>query len=200
MGCCCSPRGGWCGARIWTMPTRRRPIRRRSRCAASSRPSALRDLAFVGFLVALLGLGFKRPFLFVLAYAYVDIVAPQHLSYFLLNSIPLSLIVTLMAMAGWLIADEKKGFSIAPRQWLMLAILGWAAFTTLHADMPKYAPDKWEWVWKAVLWSIFLPFTLRTRLRIEAYLLFMTLSAGGVVLVGGGQKGGPGGGGGGRTP
>ncbi|MBV9930863.1 MAG: putative O-glycosylation ligase, exosortase A system-associated, partial [Alphaproteobacteria bacterium] len=84
----------------------------------------MRDLAFVGFLVALLGLGFRRPFLFVLAYAYVDIVAPQHLSYFLLNSIPLSLIVTLMAMAGWLIADDKKGFGVAPRQWLMLAILG----------------------------------------------------------------------------
>ena len=46
----------------------------------------MRDLAFVGFLIALLGLGFRRPFLFVLAYAYVDIVAPQHLSYFLLNS------------------------------------------------------------------------------------------------------------------
>jgi probable O-glycosylation ligase (exosortase A-associated) len=145
----------------------------------------VRDLAFVGFLVALLGLGFRRPFLFVLAYAYVDIVAPQHLSYFLLNSIPLSLIVTLMAMAGWLIADDKKGFSVAPRQWLMLAILGWAAFTTLHADMPKYAPDKWEWVWKAVVWAIFLPFTLRTRLRIEAYLLFMTLSSAAIIIVGG---------------
>jgi probable O-glycosylation ligase (exosortase A-associated) len=145
----------------------------------------VRDLAFVGFLVALLGLGFRRPFLFVLAYAYVDIVAPQHLSYFLLNSIPLSLVVTLMAIAGWLIADDKKGFSVAPRQWLMLAILGWAAFTTLHADMPKYAPEKWEWVWKAVVWAIFLPLTLRTRLRIESYLLFMTLSAAAIIIVGG---------------
>ena len=37
----------------------------------------MRDLAFVGFLATLLAMALKRPFLFVLAYAYVDIVAPQ---------------------------------------------------------------------------------------------------------------------------
>ena len=56
----------------------------------------MRDLAFLGFLGALLALALKRPFLFVLAYAYVDIVAPQRLSYYLLNSVPGGL-STLMA-------------------------------------------------------------------------------------------------------
>ena len=37
----------------------------------------MRDLAFIGFLLALFGLGFRRPFLFVLAYVYIDVVAPQ---------------------------------------------------------------------------------------------------------------------------
>ena len=41
----------------------------------------MRDLFFVGFVLALLGLGLRRPFMFVLVYAYVDIVAPQRLSY-----------------------------------------------------------------------------------------------------------------------
>jgi len=145
----------------------------------------VRDLAFVGFLIALIGLGFRRPFLFVLAYAYVDIVAPQHLSYFLLNSIQLSAVVFALALGGWLVADDKKGLRFAPRQGLMLALLLWAGFTTLHADLPQFAPDKWEWVWKAMVWAIFLPFTLRTRLRVEAYLLFMTLSAAAIVIVGG---------------
>jgi probable O-glycosylation ligase (exosortase A-associated) len=145
----------------------------------------VRDLAFVGFLVALLGLGFRRPFLFVLAYAYVDIVAPQHLSYFLLNSIPLSMLIAGLAVGGWLLADHKKDFAVAPRQALMLVLLLWAGFTTMHADFPKFAPDKWEWVWKAMVWAIFLPFALRTRLRLEAYLLFMTLSAAAIIIVGG---------------
>src|SRR4051812_43410746 len=145
----------------------------------------VRDLAFIGFLAALLGLGFKRPFLFVLAYAYVDIVAPQHLSYYLLNSIQISMVTAALAVAGWLIADDKRQFVMAPRQWLMLALLAYAGFTTAYADLPEFAPDKWDWVWKGVAWAIFLPFTLRTRLRVEAYLLFMTLSAAAIIIVGG---------------
>jgi probable O-glycosylation ligase (exosortase A-associated) len=145
----------------------------------------VRDIFFVVFLVALLGLGFRRPFLFVLAYAYVDIVSPQQLSYFLLNRLPLSLIIAGLAVAGWLIADDKKRLSFAPRQFLMVALLVYAGATTLHADFPIEAAAKWSWVWKAMVWAIFLPLTLSTRLRIEAYLLFMTLSAGTIIIVGG---------------
>ena len=68
----------------------------------------MRDLAFVAFIAGLLALGLKRPFLFVLAYVYVDTVSPQRLSYFLLNSIPLSLIIALLAMGGWAIADRIR--------------------------------------------------------------------------------------------
>ena len=40
-------------------------------------------------------------------------------------------------------------------------------------------------MWKALVFAIFLPFTLRTRLRIEAALLFLTLSAAAIIIVGG---------------
>lgn len=145
----------------------------------------MRDLFFVGFLAALLALGLRRPFLFVLAYAYVDIVAPQRLSYYLLNSIPISLIVAALAIGGWLIADDKRDFRVMPRQWLMILLLIYAGVTTIYADFPVDALTKWDWVWKAMAFAIFLPFTLRTRLRIEAYLLFMTLSAAAIIIVGG---------------
>ena len=145
----------------------------------------MRDLFFVGFLTALLALGVKRPFLFVLAYAYVDIVAPQRLSYYLLNSVPVSLIVAALAIGGWLVADDKRDFRVTPRQWLMILLLTYAGVTTIYADFPVDALTKWDWVWKAMAFAIFLPFTLRTRLRIEAYLLFMTLSAAAIIIVGG---------------
>ena len=41
------------------------------------------DLFLAAFLAGLLALGFRRPFLWVLAYLYVDIVAPQKISWFL---------------------------------------------------------------------------------------------------------------------
>jgi putative inorganic carbon (HCO3(-)) transporter len=145
----------------------------------------VRDLIFVAFLLAFIGLGLRRPFLLVLVYAYVDIVAPQHLSYYMLNSVPISQVVVVLAFGGWLLADDKKDFAIAPRQWLMLALLAYCAWTTFHADLPKDALVKWEWVWKSLVWAIFLPIVLRTRLRIEAYLLTMVLCAAAIIIVGG---------------
>jgi probable O-glycosylation ligase (exosortase A-associated) len=145
----------------------------------------VRDLAFIGFILALLGLGLRRPFLFVLLYVYVDTVSPQRLSYYLINSIPLSMYVAAFAMGGWLLADDKRQFRIAPRQGLMLMLLGWAFFTTTHADFPVEALEKWDWVSKSLIWAMFMPLALRTRLRLEATLLFMVLSAGAIVIVGG---------------
>lgn len=145
----------------------------------------MRDVAFVIFIAALLLLALKRPFVFVLAYAYVDIVAPQRLSYYLLNSIPISMLLAGLAVGSWLLTDARRRVEVSPRQGLMLLLLAYAGWTTINADFPLYAPGKWEWVWKSMFWAIFLPFTLRTKLRIEAYLLVMLLSAAALVIVGG---------------
>ncbi|MFZ3483118.1 putative O-glycosylation ligase, exosortase A system-associated [Sphingomonas sp. 3-13AW] len=145
----------------------------------------MRDFFFVGFLATLFAFGFRRPFMFVLAYAYIDIVSPQRLTYLLLNTVPISAIAAAFAVGGWLIADDKRGTRVAPRQLLLVLLLGWCWYTTTHADFPLEAAAKWDWVWKAVAFAIFLPLTLRTRLRIEALLLFMMLSAGSIIVVGG---------------
>jgi probable O-glycosylation ligase (exosortase A-associated) len=145
----------------------------------------MRDLVLIGFLAALLTLGLRRPFLFVLAYIYVDTVSPQRLSYYLLNSIPLSMIVAFLALAGWALGDPKAGLRVTARQGLMMVLLAYAGVTTIYADFPIDAQEKWEWAWKALAFAAFLPFTLRSRLRIEAVLLFLTISAAAIVIVGG---------------
>jgi probable O-glycosylation ligase (exosortase A-associated) len=145
----------------------------------------MRDLAFIGFLLALFGLGFRRPFLFVLAYVYIDIVSPQRLTYYLLNSIQISAIAVALAFGGWLVADAKRDSRVAPRQILIVVLLLYCWTTTIYADFPVEARDKWDWVWKALAFAAFLPLTLRTRLRIESLLLFMVLSAGSIIIVGG---------------
>src|SRR3546814_8788494 len=112
------------------------------------------------------------PFLFILVYVYVDVVSPQRLSYFLLNAVPISLIAVVLAVAGWTVADDKRDVRLAPRQFLILLLLIYCWLTTLGAASPTEALDKWDWVWKALAFAIFLPLTLRTRLRIEALLAF----------------------------
>ncbi len=163
--------------------TRAAPLGNRRGVAQAS---PMRDLFFLGFLACFLLGGFKRPFIFVLAYAYIDIVAPQRLSYFLLNAVPVSLIVFALAMLGYLLADQEKTHSrFAPRQWLLVILLGYCAYTTSTADFPLAAQDKWGWVWKALIFAIFLPLTLHKKLRIEALALIMVLCAASIAITGG---------------
>src|SRR5690349_24796283 len=102
----------------------------------------MRDLVFIGFIAALLLLAVRRPFLFALAYIYVDTVSPQRLSYHLLNSIPLSMIVAVLAVAGWAVADPKDRMAFSARQGLIIALLAYAGMTTLYADFPVDAAEK----------------------------------------------------------
>ncbi|MBB6123334.1 putative O-glycosylation ligase, exosortase A system-associated [Sphingobium subterraneum] len=145
----------------------------------------MRDLFLVAFLAAYFALAFKRPFLFFLVYTYIDIVSPQRLSYFLLNSVPISAIAFGLAFLGWAFIDDKRDSRISVRQILILALLVWCGYTTSHADFPVEAASKWSWVWKSLVFAVFLPLTLRTRLRIEALALTMILSASSIIVTGG---------------
>ncbi len=145
----------------------------------------VRDLAFIAFLLGLWGLGCRRPYIFVLSYIYIDIISPQRLTYLLLNSVPISLIAVLLSVGGWAVADDKKDSRFAPRQGLILLLLAYCFATTRSADFPVEALEKWQWVWKNLVFAAFLPLTLRTRLRIEALLLFVVLSAASIIIVGG---------------
>jgi len=145
----------------------------------------MRDVFFLAFLAAFMGLSLRRPFLFVLVYAYIDIVSPQRLSYFLLNSVPISAIAFGFAFLTWLAVDDKRESRFSWRQLLMALLLGWCFYTTSHADFPIEAAQKWAWVWKALVFAIFLPLTLRTKLRIEALALTLVLCASTIIVNGG---------------
>jgi len=152
------------------------------------------NLGLLGFVGGLLAVGLRRPFLWVLAYIYIDVVSPQKIAWAILPSIPISLIVFLAAFGGWLVADDKTGTRFTLRQFLLTLLLLYCGYTTLTADFPDAAADKWSWVWKALVFAIFLPLTLRTRLRIEATALALVLSAASIVISAGVKTVGGGGG------
>ncbi|WP_294234853.1 putative O-glycosylation ligase, exosortase A system-associated [uncultured Sphingomonas sp.] len=146
----------------------------------------MRDLFLIGFLFSLFAMGTRRPFLLVLVYIYIDIVSPQRLTYYLLNTVPISLIAVVAAVLGWAMVDKKTDSRFTARQGAILLLLIYCAITTYFgADFPAEAADKWSWVWKALAFAVFLPLTLRTRLRLESLLLFMVLSLASIVIVGG---------------
>ncbi len=145
------------------------------------------DLFFLAFIGYVLALGLRRPFLWVLLYVYIDILAPQRIGYTLITTLPLSLIAFAAAFGGWIALDRKEGARFTLRQGLMLALLVYCWWSTGHADFPEEAATKWDWVWKALLFAIFLPLTLTTRARIEGLALVLLLSIA-TIVIGTGMK------------
>lgn len=142
----------------------------------------MKDVFFLAFIAFVMLLGLRRPFLWVLLYVYIDILAPQRIGYSIITSLPLSLIAFAAAFGGWIALDRKDGARFTLRQGLLLALLAYCWWTTGHADFPDDAQTKWDWVWKALLFAIFLPLTLTTRARIEGLALVLLLSVATIVI------------------
>ena len=145
----------------------------------------MRDLFFIAILGLMFLMAFKRPFLFVLAYCYIDIVAPQRMSYFLLNSIPISMIFFALAFLGYVLTDQKQDSCFTPRMAAIVALLFYCGYMTTQAFEPVAAATKWSWASKALFFAAFLPFTLHKRLRIEALVLIIVLCASSLIVTGG---------------
>lgn len=143
------------------------------------------DLAITGFTLAFLALGLRRPFAWVLAFIYIDILTPQKISWSLLASLPISLIAFVLAFGGWIALDDKRDTRFTLRQGLIVLLLVYCGLTTMMAEFQTEAAEKWSWVWKALLFAIFLPLTLRTRLRFEAVVTVIVLTIGGILITGG---------------
>ncbi|MEE4153430.1 MAG: DUF5935 domain-containing protein [Erythrobacter sp.] len=152
------------------------------------------DLFFLAFIAAFLVLGLRRPFVWVLLYVYIDILAPQRIGYSFITTLPVSLIAFAAAFGGWLLLDRKEGTRFSLRQGLMAVLLVYCWWTTGQAEFYESALTKWDWVWKALLFAIFLPFTLTTRARIEALAFTMVITVA-TIVIGAGMKTTLGGGG-----
>lgn len=152
------------------------------RAPQKSAAKPMLDLVLFTFVMAFLALGVRRPFIWVLAYLYIDILAPQKIGWTLTPALPISLIAFCAACAGWLLADPKRGSRFTLRQFLMVCLLIYCGITTSMADFPLEAATKWGWVWKALVFAIFFPLTLTTRLRIEGAALIMVLTASGIII------------------
>nr|WP_137677196.1 DUF5935 domain-containing protein [Parerythrobacter lutipelagi] len=140
------------------------------------------DLALFLFLIGFIAVGFRRPFVWVLAFIYVDILAPGKMGWTFMPLLQSSLVTFIAAFAGWLLTDPKHGSRVTLRQGILLAMLLYIFWTTGRADFPEFAADKWGWVWKAMVFAIFLPLTLTTRLRLESVLLTMVLTVSAIII------------------
>src|SRR5690606_23309959 len=99
--------------------------------SARAEAATMLDLALIAFIGALLALGLKRPFFWVLTYIYTDIVAPQKIGWGPIQALPVSLIAFAAAFAGWLFLGSKLGIGFPLRDAVIGALLALSAASTL---------------------------------------------------------------------
>lgn len=131
------------------------------------------------FLVylAFLGMGAVVPFVLTLGYVWLDIFRPQTERYTLLNDIgPVSMIMGAAAIGAYFVLDRRSPPRVSAVTLLTLMMAVWVTLTCFWAEVPEPAWIKWDWAFKTVLFSTFIPVVIRSRIQIEAFLLVFLFS------------------------
>lgn len=115
--------------------------------------------------------GAAAPFALTLGYLWVNVFRPQEVSYTLLNSLPISMMTAVAAVGSYLLLDRRYPPRPNLVMILTLCLAFWVTLTTIFfAVVPEVAWRKWDWAFKTLLFSVFLQFTIRSRVQIEAFL------------------------------
>lgn len=136
----------------------------------------MRSLFITAVFLALIGMGFSAGFVFVLGYVWVDIFTPQLVAYSILPSVPVSLIMGALSFVAFLGLKDK--FEVPLRFATVLTALFaiWMTLSLLWAAAPESAFDKWNWAIKNLLFSCLIPYFLRNRFQVEAFVWTVVIS------------------------
>src|SRR5262245_42185619 len=99
----------------------------------------MRDAFLLGIFLSYLVLGLRAPFVLGLGYIWVDFFNPQRVAFSWFSTVPVSLLMAIMAVGGYLFFSPKDN---RPRLglifWLVLAFATWTTLTCLWAAVPNF--------------------------------------------------------------
>ncbi len=165
----------------------------------------MRDIVLSLFIVGLLPVIVRRPYVGALAWVWVSMMNPHTLTYGFALHVPWALIIAVATLLGFMLASERKSMPSNGGTWLMAMLLVWMSVTSLFAMNPDSGEVLDRWIYAAkVLFMLFVTFMLlRGRKQIEWLVWAMVISVGfygvkgglwTVVTGGGGRVWGPPGG------
>jgi len=127
---------------------------------------------FLSFFV----LGVAAPFIFTLGYIWVDTFRPQEVTWFLMDQLPVAQIAGFSAVAGYILLDRRSPPRFTLTTLLVLLLTGWITLTMVWAEVPSAGWSKWNWAFKSILFSAFIPWAIRSRVQIEAFVQVYVLA------------------------
>lgn len=140
----------------------------------------MRGLFLTAVFTFLIFQGASVPFVAALAYVWVDIVKPQDLAYSIINSMPLAFIAGMAAIGFYVINDRKSPPKFTPVMFLLCVFAAWITLSTAISNeyLQIFSWNKWDWAFKVLVFTVFIPYVFRSRVQIEALILIIILSVG----------------------
>ncbi len=126
------------------------------------------DLYVAMVFVAFIALGTTAPFVATLGYVWTDTFYPQLLST-IVALVPSSMIMGGSALLFYFMIDRRSPAQFTAHTALTLIFGLWCTLTLLWAEVPVAAWEKWNWAFKTVMFSAFIPMVIRSRVQIEAF-------------------------------
>lgn len=121
--------------------------------------------------------GFSAAFTAALGFVWVDVVKPQQLAWAIITDWPLSLIAAVAMIAQYTLKDRKFPPKFSGILALIAVFTIWVTLTTMMSIIPERPWGKWDWVYKVLLFALFIPFVFRSRVQIESFILVFVFSA-----------------------
>lgn len=128
----------------------------------------MRDIFLVLATLAGIGAGFYWPFAGTLIWAWFSLMSPQSETYGFAQSLPLNLIVAVVAIARWGFSRETKKLPNDPLIWLALAFLAWCTLNGFVAVDPAWSWVYWDRTWKIFALGILVAIQANSKPRLHA--------------------------------
>ena len=129
----------------------------------------LRSSWLVLLYLSFLGLGVTTPFVMTLGYVWVDTFRPQEVTYFILNELPVAMIMGAGAFLTYFVMDRRAPPPVTLPNVIMVMLAVWMTASLLWAELPDRAWGKWDWAFKSMMFAAFIPLVIRSRVQIEAF-------------------------------
>lgn len=129
----------------------------------------LRSTWLVLLYLAFLGLGVTTPFVMTLGYIWVDTFRPQEVAWFILNELPVAMIMGAGAFLTYFALDRRSPPPLTLQSVIQVLMAIWMTATLLWAELPDRAWVKWDWAFKAMVFASFVPLVIRSKVQIEAF-------------------------------
>jgi putative inorganic carbon (HCO3(-)) transporter len=156
----------------------------------------MRDIALIVFVLGLVPVILKYPWVGVLAYAWVSIFAPHRWTYGIAYNFPFAMIVAAATLVSMGFHRKEVRLPMNSTTIILVLLPCWMTVTLVFAFDPVESFTRWIDIVKVFLFVVVTAALLHTRRQLEALLWVLVISIGfyGIkgglftILTGGGQK------------